>query len=190
MTDTAKLTVGKAELYFRDGVASPAFGTLPSVISLGNIDISNINPDVSYVTHYSAVKGKRVKDEEFTVTNGISVTFTFDEIDKTNLQHFLLGGSIDTSASRMPVMLKEGIRGRAVLRFITDVGTQFKYVIPKCVMKSDGGLPLRGTDWVKGDMRLDIMYHNTYHVGNNSNASLAPWGYVDFSSTIISGSEF
>ena len=185
MTDIDNLTVGKAEIYFRDGVASPGYGTMPQVVSLGNIDIANINPDVSYVTHYKCVKGKKVKDEEFTVVNGLSINFTFDEINKDNLQNYLLGGSIDASASRMPVMLKEGIRGRAILRFITDTGTKFKYVIPKCVLKADGNIPLRSTDWVKGNMILDVLYHDTYHVNNDSSASQANFGYIDFSSTTL-----
>ena len=189
MTDTSNLTIGQAEIYFREGVASPTSATMPDTQSLGNIVTSGINPEVSYVEHYSRIKGKKVKDEEFVITNGLNINFTFDEINKENVKKFLLGGDIEATASRMPAMLKNGIRGRSVLKFNTNVGEKFLYVIPKCVLKSDGGMNLTSDKWVEGNFKLDILYHNTYHVGNDSNASQAPFGYIDFDTNVI-GSPF
>ena len=106
-----------------------------------------------------------------------------------NIKKFLLGGEIDASASRMPTMLKNGIRGRSVLKFNTDVGEKFLYVIPKCVLKSDSNIGLQSDKWVEGNFKLDILYHDTYHVGNDSSASQAPFGYINFDATVI-GSPF
>lgn len=189
MTDTTALTIGQAEIYFREGIASPTSATMPDTQSLGNIVTSGINPDVTYVEHYSRIKGKKVKDEEFVITNGLNINFTFDEINKNNIKKFLLGGIIDTSASRMSAMVKNGIRGRSILRFMTDVGKEFLYIIPKCVLKPDGSMELTSDKWIEGNFKLDILYHNTYHVNNDNSASPAPFGYINYDATVL-GSPF
>jgi len=187
--NTDNLTIGGCELYFASGEASPADATMADPISLGNIVVSEVSPKSTYVQHYVAIKQKRVVDNEHVNSKGLVISLTFDEISKSNLQLFFQGGTIDGSASRMPIMSKSGITGRAILNFKTDIGTKFMYVVPKCVLKADGGLPLRAEDWVRGKFTLDVLYHKTYHMHDDNSASFAPYGYLDFTSTNI-GSPF
>lgn len=186
---TESYALGKTTLLFAEGEAqaSPSAARMDDPLSLGNIEVAEITPQISYVEHYVSLKGCRRKDRDLIETKKVSVNFTFDEINSTNLQKFLYGGTV--VASKMQVMRKNKIEGRAILQFNTDVGNEFLYVIPKAVLKSEGGLSLQADEWIKGQFQLEVLCHPRYKMYDNAAASLAPYGYMDLDAVVI-GSPF
>jgi len=174
------LTIGAAEIYFAEGAAKTPTATVmtASTVKLGNITVSEIVPDVTYVEHYISVKGQRRKDKEVAVTKGLSVPFTFDELTASNFTKFVLGSDIGTKQTK--VMGDSILEGRAVVDFQTDVGKDFRFVIPKCNLKADGGLTLNSDDWISGNFILEVLYSDTYHVEGSLSQAEAPYGYVDY----------
>jgi len=176
---TTNYAIGRTTLYFAEGQAlgSPSVH-MDDPVSLGNIVTTEITPAPTYQEHYVSIKGCRRKDKDVVIDYKLTVPFTFDEVNSTNLQKFMLGG--DVSASKMVVFRKPKLEGRAIIQFNTDVGREFLYVIPKCCLRSDGGIPLQADDWVRGNFNLDILYHSTYRMNNTTAASLCPYGYMQF----------
>ncbi len=187
----SNLTIGQAELYFLNVVASTPGANKAGAdpVTLGNITAAEIAPDITYVEHFISVKGDRRKDKSVATTRSINIPFTFDECSTTNLKRFFLGPD-DTAATRA-IMLKEAeLEGRAILNFQTNVGNNFIYVIPKCSLKPDGGLAFSSEDWMTGNFILEVLYHDTFTVAVGSpTATLAPYGYLAFDRTSI-GSPF
>lgn len=158
-------------------------------VTLGNITAAEITPDIEYAEHWKSVRGARRKDKIVALTRSINIPFTFDECSTSNLKKFFYGTG-DTAATRSIVLDDSKIEGRAILNFQTDVGNNFVYVIPKCMLKSDGGLSFTSEDWMTGNFILEILYHDTFTcVIGSPNATAAPYGYVAFDRTAI-GSPF
>jgi len=157
-------------------------------ISFGNIEVAEITPDISYVEHYVSLKGCRKKDKDLVETKKVTIPFTFDEISASNVKYFMHGGT--TIASTFSVMSKNSIEGRAILQFNTDVGNEFLYVIPKVVLKAEGGLSLQADSWINGQFTLEVLNHPRYRVYDSSTASLAPYGYFDYDNPSVIGSPF
>ena len=146
-----------------------------------------MTPDVTYVEHFISVQGDKRKDKEIAVSKIISIPFTFDELSDENVRKFMMGRSI--TATQSVVMDVNSYEGRAILNFQTDVGNHFIYYIPKCNLKSDGGLSFTSEDWMSGNFVIEILYSDTYKIYGSSTATKAPYGYLDFERTTI-GSPF
>lgn len=188
--NTNNLTIGQAEIYFADNEANNPNVSTPMAdpTSFGNITVAEISPDVTYVDHFISVRGNRRKDKSVAVTKTLTVPFTFDELSVDNVRRFVLGSDVATG-STVTVLTKEKYEGRAILNFQTDVGQNFIYVIPKCLLKTDGGISMDTDDWMNGNFMLEILYHDTYRVDSSPSLELAPYGYIDFDETTI-GSPF
>lgn len=106
-------TVGKSNIY----IMVPKIGS--TLYKMGNITVGEVTPDNTYVEHYISDRGARRKDKEVAVTKGINVTFTFDEINSTNLDRFVLGSLISPVSV---VLNEETIECKAVVDFRTNVG--------------------------------------------------------------------
>jgi hypothetical protein len=185
------LTLGNCEMFFLDKVAStPGASTAGNdPVTLGNITAAEIAPDVSYVEHFKSVKGNRRKDKTVAITKSINIPFTFDECSTSNLKRFFLGHD-NTAATRAIMLGDNELEGRAVLNFQTNIGTNFIYVIPKCMLRPDGGLAFTSEDWMNGNFILEVLYHDTFTcIIGSPNATAAPYGYLAFGRTSI-GSPF
>ena len=186
----SNLTVGQAEMYFLDVVASTpgAAKAGNNPVTLGNITAAEITPEITYVEHYISVKGSRRKDRTVATTKVINIPFTFDECSTANLSRFFLGD--DTTGTRVIMLDKNEIQGRAILNFQTNVGNNFIYVIPKCALRPDGGLAFSSDEWMTGNFMLEVQYHDTFTVLMGSpTATSAPYGYIAWDRTAI-GSPF
>ena len=185
------LTIGQCEMFFLNVVASTpgaaAAGNNP--VTLGNITAAEIAPDVTYVEHFKSVKGNRRKDKTVAITKSINIPFTFDECSTSNLKKFFLANT-NTSATRAIMMRENYIEGRAILNFQTNVGNNFVYVIPNCMLRPEGGLAFTSEDWMSGNFSLEVLYHDTFTcIMGSPNATAAPYGYLAFDRTAI-GSPF
>ena len=190
--DSDNYTIGGAKLYYnatvgsQDCFATTGFWTAAN--NLGNIVSAELTPDMTYVEHWKSLNGKRVKDKEVVNTSAINISFTFDEMNQTNLRRFLLG--TDSTASKFYVLdntLEEGC-GQLVIE--TDIGQDLIYRFPKATLRPDGALNFDPESWHEMSMTLNIL---EYISGDYTNASptiqtsvnaswlLMPFGEVDTS---------
>ena len=170
--NTGNLTIGGAKLYFCSTVADPKCIPLGNAsiqtnnYSLGNIVTSDLTPAITYVEHYSSSNGKRVLDKEVAVTSMITVGFTFDEMNIANLGKFFMG---NVTGSVIKVLQSTEDEGCANLVVKTDIGQDMTYVIPKCVIRPEGGLNLDAEKWHEAKMQLKVL---EYLSGNSGNATV------------------
>ena len=169
---TDNYTIGGVALYFN---ASPAHASLlatkNSVASglggafrtatndLGNIVSAELTPDITYVDHFRSDKGKRKKDKIQANTESLTIPFTFDEINVNNLKKFFMASSL--SSTKLAVLEEPLVEGAAQLFFDTNVGNDFTYFIPKCTIRSDGGLAMNAEDWWTGPLVLEVLFYDT-----------------------------
>jgi hypothetical protein len=146
---------------------------------VGNTTAVEITPDVTYLDHFISVNGERRRDKTVSTTHSISVNFTFDEINATNIKRFLYG---ETAVGASPTFIVNASPVKEVsaqVVFTTSVGRDLIYKIPTAALKADGGLSFEPEEWMSGNMMLDVLYDNTY----THNSTSAPYGYVNFAAT-------
>jgi len=177
-------SIGGARLYWMGSSTTASTNALYLQVknfsgtnSFGNITAAEITPDITYLDHYISVKGDRRKDKTVAVTKSISIPFTFDEINATNLSRFMYASSAGSSKYIVMGTSNVPMEGTAVLFFTTDVGNDFAYVIPKCALKADGGLAFNAEDWMTGKFILEVLYDSDYNASGTSTPS--PYGFID-----------
>ena len=146
--NTDNYTLGGINLFFTASIAhSSLLATDPSIDAglggafrtdarnLGNIVTAEFGNETTYVEHYISIQGKRRKDKTSAQLVNISIPFTFDEINASNLQYFFLASDLSTThAGWLAVGEESLIEGSAQMQFETDTGRDFTYFIPKCTI--------------------------------------------------------
>lgn len=145
--------------------------------SFGNIVAAEITPEITYLEHYVSVKGDRRKDKTVAIQKSISIPFTFDEINSTNLSRFMYSSSAGDNKYIVMGTPSVPMEGTAVLFFSTDVGKDFKYIVPRCALKADGGLAFNAEDWMTGKFILEVLNDDDYNASGTS--TKAPYGFLD-----------
>jgi hypothetical protein len=175
MVTQSNYTIAGVDLYF---CATIEEGTLDSgtttgqgsdfriaAHNLGNIVTAELSPEVTYLEHFiTTTDGDKRRDHMIAVSKSLTIPFTFDEINENNLTRYLYGQSItdascDSATPVFSVMSKESIIGSAQIYVRTDVGNDYIYFIPKCMISPDGNMSLTPEDWWTGPMKLDVLYH-------------------------------
>jgi len=183
---TGNLTVGAVSLYFNASVVSSVLITASNYVAsgkggqfrtaannLGNIVTSEIAPDVTYLEHFIADKGRQKKDKIAANVTNISIPFTFDELNFANLRKFFLASDLAGGGTSLAVFEKALQEGCAQLYFNTDVGKDMTYFIPNCILRPDGALGGGdGSEWWTGPMVLDVLHYDTGHWASK------PYGFV------------
>jgi hypothetical protein len=180
---TDNYTIGGVSLYFEASVAhasllATSFSTASGMggafrtsgRDLGNIVSAELTPDITYIDHFIADKGKRKKDKVQANTESLTIPFTFDELNVANLKKFFMASSLSTT--KLAVLEEPLVEGAAQLFFDTDVGNDFTYFIPKCTIRSDGGLSMNAEDWWTGPLVLEVLFYDTSHWASK------PFGFV------------
>lgn len=181
-------TVGMAYIFVHNSIGSAGLASIDAQIAsaayhanfcVGNTTAVEISPDVTYLDHFISVNGERRRDKTVSTTNSITVSFTFDEVNSTNIKRFLYG-EVAVVASPTFIVNASPVKEVACqVYFTTSVGKDFIYKIPKAALKADGGLSFEAEDWISGNMTLDVLYDNSY----THNSTAAPYGYVNFAAT-------
>ena len=167
-------TVGHASLLDTTGTVMVGSNFRTSARSLGNITTSEIAADVTYLEHFISVNGKRRRDKVVSNVESISIPFTFDEVNQTNLQRSMLAS--DLGGSKLAPMQEPVMRGSASLVFVSPNGNNLVYSIPKAIIRPDGNLAIGdGTDWWSQPMMLDIEY-----LATSDHWASKPYGVVEF----------
>lgn len=169
-------TIGNANLFFTASIAHASLlATDPSIDlglggafrtsarNLGNIVTTEINPEVTIVEHFISDQGMRKRDLVQANLISITVPFTFDEINENNLTYFFLASDLTTNANWIAPGEKAIKIGSAQLQFETEIGNDFTYFIPKCVIRPNGALNTNAESWWEGPMILDVLYYDTDH---------------------------
>lgn len=181
-------SVGMAYIYIHNVTGSTGLASIDAQIAsaayhthfcVGNTTAVEITPDVTYLDHFISINGERRRDKTVSTQNSITVNFTFDEINATNIRNFLYG---ETAVSASPTFIVNASPIKEVAAqvvFTTSVGRDLIYKIPKAALKSDGGLSFEAEEWMSAQLMLDVLYDNTYE----HNSTTAPYGYVNFAAT-------
>lgn len=185
---SANYSVGMAYIYIHNTTGSTGLASIDAQIAsasyhthfcVGNTTAVEITPDVTYLDHFISVNGERRRDKTVSTTHSISVNFTFDEINATNIRRFLYG---ETAVAASPTFIVNASPVKEVsaqVVFTTSVGRDLIYKIPTAALKADGGLSFEPEEWMSANMMLDVLYDNTY----THNSTSAPYGYVNFAAT-------
>ncbi|NIU83302.1 MAG: hypothetical protein GWN64_07430 [Candidatus Thorarchaeota archaeon] len=190
--DNTNYTVGMAYVFIHDTTSTTGLKALDAQVAseyaddygstnycVGNTMAVEIAPDITYLDHFISINGERRRDKSISTTKSISVNFTFDEINSTNIKRFLYG---ETAVAASPTFIVNASPTKEVsaqIVFNTSVGNDFIYKIPYAVLKTDGSLSFDPEDWMNANMVLDVLYDSEY----THNGTAAPYGYVDFSAT-------
>jgi len=181
-------SVGMAYIYIHNVTGTTGLASIDAQIAsaayhthfcVGNTTAVEITPDVTYLDHFISINGERRRDKTVSTQNSITVNFTFDEINATNIKNFLYG---ETAVSASPTFIVNASPIKEVAAqvvFTTSVGRDLIYKIPKAALKSDGGLSFEAEEWMSAQLMLDVLYDNTY----THNSTTAPYGYVNFAAT-------
>jgi hypothetical protein len=185
---SANYSVGMAYIYIHNTTGTTGLASIDAQIAsasyhthfcVGNTTAVEISPDVTYLDHFISVNGERRRDKTVSTSHSISVNFTFDEINATNIKRFLYGEEAVTASPTFIVNASPVKEVAAQVVFTTSVGRDLIYKIPKAALKADGGLSFEAEDWMSGNMILDVLYDNTF----THNSTSAPYGYVNFAAT-------
>ncbi len=185
---SANYSVGMAYIYIHNTTGSTGLASIDAQIAsasyhthfcVGNTTAVEISPDVTYLDHFISVNGERRRDKTVSTSHSISVTFTFDEINATNIKRFLYGEEAVAASPTFIVNASPVKEVAAQVVFTTSVGRDLIYKIPKAALKADGGLSFEAEDWMTANMMLDVLYDNSY----THNSTSAPYGYVNFAAT-------
>ncbi len=159
-------------------IASAAYHTHFCVGNTTNVEIA---PDITYLDHFISINGARRKDKTVVTQKAITVTFTFDEINATNIRRFLYGHTETAASPTFIVNASPTKEFSAQIYFTTEVGRDLIYKIPRAALKADGNLSFEAEDWMTANMMLDVLYDTTFNHGSNTRS--APYGYICFAAT-------
>lgn len=186
--NTSDYTVGMAYIFLHPTTGSVGLGSIDDQIAsasyhthfcVGNTTNVEIAPDITYLDHFVSINGERRKDKTVVTTKSITVNFTFDQINATNIKRFMYGVDAVTASPTFIVNASPAKEYSAQIYFTTQVGRDMIYKIPKVTLKTDGSLTFNAEDWINANMMLDVLYDTTF----THNSVDAPYGYVDFSAT-------
>lgn len=179
---TNNYTISGIDLYWNSTVGNASLDASPYEFrnddnSLGNIVAGEFTPDVTYVDHWISSDGKRIKDKTVENTVSLTMSFTFDEMNVNNLKKYFMASN---TGSVLKVMQDTTDEGSAIVYVHTNIGRDMQYLIPKCIIKPDGGLALNIEDWWTGNMLLEVLQYQSSD-GSNSTWLDAPLGRLDLS---------
>jgi hypothetical protein len=186
--DTDDYTVGMAYVFLHPTTGSTGLASIDAQIAsaayhthfcVGNTTNVEIAPDITYLDHFVSINGERRKDKTVVTTKAITVNFTFDQVNATNVKRFLYGVDAVTASPTFIVNASPTKEFAAQIYFTTQVGRDMIYKIPKCTLKTDGNLAFNAEDWMTANMMLDVLYDSAY----NHNSVSAPYGYVNMEAT-------
>lgn len=145
--------------------------------NLGNITTAEFAPEVTYLEHFiTTADGDRRRDHMIATAKNLTIPFTFDEVNEDNLTKYFYGKSItaascDAATPVFKVLTQEKLIGSAQLYVRTDIGNDFIYYIPKCMISPDGNMAMNAEDWWTAPMKIDVLYYEWQppNIASNTN---------------------
>jgi len=183
-----------AKLYWMGSVTSASTNELYRLVkkfdanaakySLGDIVAAEMSPSITYLDHFISYRGDKRKDKTVAIQKSLTIPFTFDEINSTNLKKFFFAADITNAtaadtAKRSAVMQSQSIplEGTAVMVMSTDIGKDLMYVIPRCALKPNGTIPLSIDAWIQGKFDIEVLHTMSYNASGGTTS--APYGFLD-----------
>lgn len=196
---TESYAVGMAQLYWMSGTTQASVNALYNGLkaatktiaapgfSFGDIVAGEIAPAITYLDHFVSVRGDKRKDKSVAVQKAITIPFTFDEINATNVSRFLFGAAAGTAKYSVMGATTVPVEGSCILYFTTAIGRSFMYVVPRAALKTDGGLPFSMDGWMQAKFSLEVLYHSSFLASPVSGAYSCPYGFIDFANIATVG---
>lgn len=146
---------GNEENYTIGGVRFLFTETGGTELDFGNIVSGSFSSDISFLDHFTAKSGTRLKDRSLVQEISISINLTSDEPSEELLNLFTLGGTITTHV--WAPYTKTERKGSARFLGVSDTGNEFEWEIWKCVVKPDGEFTYNSEDWSQFSFIVDIL---------------------------------
>lgn len=146
-------------------------------IYLGNVVTGEFGSDITFLDHFTAKTGSRVKDRSVVQEISITYNLTLDEPCVENMNFFMLGGAVTTSAGPpakktfKPYTVLER-NGGALIAAVSDTGNEWVWTVRKATFKPDGTFTYNAEDWSQFAFILDIL-------SNAAEDPTTPFGVTD-----------
>lgn len=144
---------------------------------LGNVVTGSFTSDITFLDHYTAKSGTRVKDRSIVQEISVSQNLTMDEPNVDAMNLFMLGGTISTQAGtpasrRFAPYTNTERSGGARLCGVSNTGNEWVWTIHSATLKPDGEFSYNDQDWSQFSFVLEVL--------SDSEANpTTPFGYVD-----------
>lgn len=168
--NTENYTIGGLRFYF-----TPSGG---SELYFGNVVTGSFSSDITFLDHFTAKTGTRVKDRSIVQEIAVTVNLTVDEPTQELMNYFMLGGTITAGVFAPYTNLERN--GSARLFGVSDTGNQWLWEIPKCTLKPDGEFSYNDQDWSQFSFIVEVL-------DNSSATPTTPYGEVTHSGVADSG---
>lgn len=147
-----------------------------SELDFGNIVTGSFSSDITFLDHFSAKSGTRLKDRSLVQEISIVINLTSDEPTEEMLNLFMLGGAVASHV--FAPYTKTERTGSGKLYGVSDTGNEFTWEIWKCVVKPDGDFTYSDQDWSQFSFQVDVL-DDSSTVGHET----SPFGQVTHAGT-------
>lgn len=148
-----------------------------SELYLGNVVTGSFSSDITFLDHFTAKTGTRMKDRSVVQEINITISLELDEPNIEGMNLFMLGGSVTeeagTPASRRfaPYMNTERTGG-ARLAGVSDTGNEWVWTIPRATLKPEGDFTYNDEDWSSFSFEVEVLADSDMYPNS-------PYGLVD-----------
>lgn len=167
----AAVLPGNAENYTIGGLRfywTPDGG---SELYFGNVVTGGFNSDITFLDHYTAKSGSRVKDRTVVQEIAVQINLTCDEPTVELMNYFMLGGTIvaGTPSTFAPYTDLEK-NGTARLFGVSDTGNEWGWDMTSATLKPDGDFSYNDQDWSQFSFICEVL--------SDDEEPTAPYGTV------------
>jgi len=155
-------TIGGIRFYFTEDGG-------PGELYFGNIVTGSFNSDITFLDHFTAKTGTRVKDRSVVQEIAVVVSLTVDEPTVELMNFFMLGGDVTLGVFAPFTNLERN--GSARVFGVSDTGNQWLWNIPKCTLKPDGDFSYNDQDWSSFSFTVEVL-------DDSSTTPASPYGTV------------
>lgn len=166
-------TIGGLRFYF-----TPNLGT---ELYFGNVVTGGFNSDITFLDHFTAKSGTRVKDRSIVQELTVQINLTCDEPTVEMMNFFMLGGDVTAGVFQPFTNLERN--GSCRLFGVSDTGNEWGWEVPVCTVKPDGDFTYNDQDWSQFSFIVEALADASdptapygdlthYGVGENINVTL------------------
>lgn len=158
----AAVVPGNSENYTIGGLRfywTPDGGT---ELYFGNVVTGGFTSDITFLDHYTAKSGSRVKDRSVVQEIEVTISLTCDEPTVELMNYFMLGGDITagTPDTFSPYTdLEKNGSGR--LFGVSDTGNEFGWDFTDATLKPDGDFSYNDQDWSQFSFTCEVLADDT-----------------------------
>ena len=144
---------------------------------LGNVVTGAFSSDITFLDHFTAKTGTRMKDRSVVQEINITVSLELDEPNIEGMNLFMLGGSVTEEAGspasrRFAPYMNTERTGGARLAGVSDTGNEWVWTIPSATLKPEGDFTYNDEDWSSFSFEVEVLADSNMY-------PTSPYGLVD-----------